>query len=125
AAGLVGRRGAGGGRARGARARARGGGDGAPRRGRALSRRSGMEGLAMTLRMDAAMRTTIERHLEQAYPEEGCGVLIGSDREEARQVQSVVPLENRREDSRGNRYLIGPEQFLAADQSARAQGLDV
>src|SRR5262249_24429141 len=32
---------------------------------------------------------------------------------------------NRREESRHNRYLIAPEQFLTADRAARGAGLEV
>jgi proteasome lid subunit RPN8/RPN11 len=66
----------------------------------------------------------IHAHLTRAYPEEGCGVLLGRDGE-PRVVERVIGLENRRQDSRGRRYLIAPEQFLAAEKEARAAGLDV
>jgi proteasome lid subunit RPN8/RPN11 len=79
----------------------------------------------VSLRLDARWSEIVRAHLIRAYPEEGCGVMIGLDRDGERRVQSVVPLENRREDSRGNRYLIAPEQFLAAEREARGRGLDV
>jgi len=40
-------------------------------------------------------------------------------------VVEIVAVENRREESRHNRYLIAPEQFLFADRAARGAGLDV
>jgi proteasome lid subunit RPN8/RPN11 len=64
-------------------------------------------------------------HLQRAYPDEGCGVLVGRDLAAEREVVGIIALENRNEDSRHNRYLISPEQFLAADRQARAAGLDV
>ena len=64
-------------------------------------------------------------HLCFAYPDEGCGVLLGRDGDGAREVVQIVALENRREESRHNRYLIAPEQFLLADRAARAAGLEV
>jgi len=52
-------------------------------------------------------------------------VLLGHDGAGAREVVGIIALENRREESRHNRYLIAPEQFLSADRTARAAGLDV
>jgi proteasome lid subunit RPN8/RPN11 len=85
----------------------------------------------MSLLLAAADRETIERHLEAGYPDEACGVLIGrplspsSDDEEGAAVLRVVPAENQREDSRGNRYVIPPEAVLAAEKLARSLGLSV
>jgi len=79
----------------------------------------------VTLRIPPAAGREIHDHLLAAYPEEGCGVLIGRESDGAREVERVVRCENRRPDGRGNRYLIAPEQFLAADCEARAAGLEV
>jgi proteasome lid subunit RPN8/RPN11 len=77
--------------------------------------------LAITARDDERIRA----HLGRAYPDEGCGVLLGRDGDGAREVVEIVALENRREESRHNRYLIAPEQFLLADRVARGAGLEV
>lgn len=77
------------------------------------------------LRLRSKHAETVHTHLCRAYPEEGCGVLIGRETPEGRDVERVVGFDNVREDSRHNRYLISPEQFLAADREARAGGLDV
>ena len=77
------------------------------------------------LRLRASASQVIHLHLCSAYPEEGCGVLIGREDASSREVVRVVALENQRDDSRGNRYLISPEQFLAAELEARGSGLDV
>ena len=79
----------------------------------------------MTLRLTASLATTIHAAMAAAYPEEGCGVLVGRDASDARWIERAITLGNAREDSRVNRYLISPEQLLAADRDARAQGLDV
>ncbi|TPW17453.1 MAG: Mov34/MPN/PAD-1 [bacterium] len=71
----------------------------------------------------------IRRHGEDGYPDECCGLLLG--RVEApggarvKAVTSVQRLENERDDSRHNRFLITPEAFLAADRAARRQGIDI
>ena len=79
----------------------------------------------MTLRLRAAETEKVHAHLGAAYPEEGCGVLLGRDVGAHREVEAVVTIENQRTDSRQNRYVIAPEQFLAAEKEARARGLDV
>lgn len=79
----------------------------------------------MSLALPAISAGRMHEHLCRAYPEEGCGVLLGRERDGVREVERIVELENRREDSRHNRYVIPPEQFLRAEKEARAAGLDV
>lgn len=79
----------------------------------------------MTLRLPTRVAAEIHAELCRAYPEEGCGVLLGTEGSGRRDVVRAVPLGNQREDSRGNRYVISPEQFLAAERAARRDGLDV
>ena len=77
------------------------------------------------LRLRAKHTEIVHSHLCRAYPEEGCGVLLGRDLADGREVERVIGFENVREDSRNHRYLIAPEQFLSAEREARASGLDV
>jgi proteasome lid subunit RPN8/RPN11 len=79
----------------------------------------------MILRLGATHADGIRRHLERAYPEEGCGVLLGREGDAAREVERAIELDNLREDERERRYVISPEQFLASERAARADGLDV
>ncbi|MES1242090.1 MAG: M67 family metallopeptidase [Acidobacteriota bacterium] len=68
---------------------------------------------------------TIGRHASVAYPDECCGVLIGSTSEDTTVIERVLSVGNERQDSRHNRFLINPETVLAAHKEARALGLDV
>ncbi len=79
----------------------------------------------MTVRITDADVRAMHAHLARAYPEEGCGVLIGRDVQGVREITRIQPFENRRADERARRYLITPEQFLEADRAARAAGEDV
>lgn len=80
----------------------------------------------MTLEINAGLLRAIERHGEAAYPEEGCGILLGRAEDGRKVVVEIVPVENRREDAaRHNRYLIPPEAVLAGEQAAAQKGLDV
>jgi len=64
----------------------------------------------------------INKHVEEAYPEEGAGFLIGVEGE----VQQILPLGNAREDeARHNRFLITPEDYLKAELTADRLGLSL
>jgi proteasome lid subunit RPN8/RPN11 len=61
-------------------------------------------------------------HMEQAYPEEGAGFLIG----EAGEVKEILALSNSREDgARHNRFLFTPEDYLQAELKAESLGLSL
>jgi proteasome lid subunit RPN8/RPN11 len=79
----------------------------------------------VSLRIGPRETEILNAHLVAAYPEEGCGALLGLDRDGAREVARALPFDNRREDSRHNRYVIAPEQILAAEREARSLGLDL
>jgi proteasome lid subunit RPN8/RPN11 len=79
----------------------------------------------VSLRVRARELEQIHAHLTRVYPEEGCGVMLGRESGDAREVERVMAFENRREDSRHNRYTISPEQFLQAERAGREGGLDV
>src|SRR4030095_8281310 len=64
----------------------------------------------------------INEHVEQAYPEEGAGFLIGDEGE----VKEILALSNAREDeARHNRFLITPEDYLKAELKADSLGLSL
>jgi proteasome lid subunit RPN8/RPN11 len=64
----------------------------------------------------------INKHVEEAYPEEGAGFLIGVEGE----IKEILALPNAREDeARHNRFLITPEQYLKAELTADKLGLSL
>jgi proteasome lid subunit RPN8/RPN11 len=79
----------------------------------------------MVLRLKRVELREVELHLCRSYPEEGCGVLIGREGPEAREIVRAIGLENRQGAERHRRYLVAPEQFLETDAQARAAGLEV
>jgi proteasome lid subunit RPN8/RPN11 len=79
----------------------------------------------VSLRLGSAASRALHEHLRRAYPEEGCGVLLGRETGGDREVARVIALDNAREGARERRYLIAPEQLLAADREARDAALDV
>lgn len=80
----------------------------------------------MSLNLAEAVLAAIHAHGEQAYPEEGAGLLLGHDDENGRRVAGIHPLDNSREnEARHNRYLITPQDMLRGEQEAARRGLDV
>ncbi len=79
----------------------------------------------MSLELEPRLARELEAHLERAYPEEGCGVLLGRDQPRGRRVERVIGFENMQDGPRGRRYRIDPEQLLGAEREARSQGLEV
>jgi proteasome lid subunit RPN8/RPN11 len=77
------------------------------------------------LRATPGQLDAIRRHAEDAYPQECCGFLLGSAREDVKEVVRLVPAENERKDSANRRYLISPEAYLSAERDASARGLDI
>jgi len=73
----------------------------------------------------------LAKHLEQEirdhgardYPHECCGAMLGTDTGAGRQVRSLFPLVNRRDDSPRNRFSITPEDFRAAERAAAERGM--
>ena len=76
----------------------------------------------MMLTVPKDLIETMNRHVEEAYPEEGAGFLIGVEGE----VKKVLPLPNAREnEARHNRFLITPEDYLKAELMADKHGLNL
>lgn len=68
----------------------------------------------------------IRRVLEAAYPDEGCGFLVGHVDGDIK-VRAQVAARNRREDdsAAATRYLIPPEEYLAVTGQVAVDGLEI
>lgn len=78
------------------------------------------------LTINSAALKDIETHLEAAYPNEGAGLLLGSATPTGKQVQAILPLENRWEgDEQYHRFLLTAQDMLRGEQEAARRGLDV
>ncbi|MBK6911083.1 MAG: M67 family metallopeptidase [bacterium] len=65
----------------------------------------------------------IAAHARSSYPEECCGFLFGLEVGSERTIHEVHPIVNSREDNKERRFLITPDDFIAAE--ARARSLDL
>ena len=68
---------------------------------------------------------TLRAHGAAAYPEEGCGFLLGHATPEGNHVRAALAVENRQAENRARRYTISADDYRAADRTARQRGLDV
>jgi len=76
------------------------------------------------MRIAAPALLALRRHLEQAFPEEGCGVLLGRAEGTLSALEEVA-CANARSDRRGDRYQIDPLDLLRAQRQARVHGLEM
>jgi proteasome lid subunit RPN8/RPN11 len=78
----------------------------------------------------------IREHGVETYPYECCGALLGTDhgiqrydpqavRKISREIVSLFPLVNRRDDSPRNRFSVTAEDVREAEKAAIARGLEV
>jgi proteasome lid subunit RPN8/RPN11 len=80
----------------------------------------------MTLIIPQSVLDRIHQHGEQAYPEEGAGLLLGKINGPAHQVSEILTLDNVREaGARHNRYQLSPQDYLMGEEEADRLGLEM
>ncbi|MCJ7714906.1 MAG: M67 family metallopeptidase [Anaerolineales bacterium] len=80
----------------------------------------------MSIQIPIHLFEQIHKHGEQAYPEEGAGLMLGEDHNGDRHVTTLFFLDNAREQSaRHNRYLITAEVMLKGEKEAERLGLTI
>lgn len=68
----------------------------------------------------------IWKHGEEAYPQEGAGLLLGHLDGETRFVERILPLQNTfAVEQRHHRYMITPEDMILAEEQAEEMGLEI
>jgi proteasome lid subunit RPN8/RPN11 len=76
------------------------------------------------MRISAELREEMRGMGERAYPNEGCGILLGTFVGEI-EVTEVREGANLRQDRARDRYVLDPRAILQAEKDARARGIDV
>jgi len=80
----------------------------------------------MTLAITSELLQEIQTHGEEAYPDEGAGLMLGTASTDGKFVKTLLKFDNAREESaRHNRYLLTPQDYLRGEQEAARLGLDV
>jgi len=77
------------------------------------------------IKIESGAWQTMVDHAQSTFPHECCGVMVGSVDGNTKSVTIALALENAYKGKQEDRYEIRPEDLLAADKSARAQGLDL
>jgi proteasome lid subunit RPN8/RPN11 len=76
-------------------------------------------------RVEPEAWTVMVAHAEATFPNECCGVMLGKIDGDRKMVTRALPMENAYKGTQEDRYEIRPEDLLAADRGARADGLDL
>lgn len=88
--------------------------------------RSTVAGVAATvLHLPPAARRRLGELVAAGYPNESCGLLVGRLDGDGVAVERVATARNLSTERARDRYLLDPDDFLAADRTARAAGLEV
>jgi proteasome lid subunit RPN8/RPN11 len=77
------------------------------------------------LNLSSHVYAQIRAHGEQTYPDECCGVLLGTSKADGWLIESAVAAGNTRTDSAHNRYQISPIELVKIEREARRNGLDI
>lgn len=78
-----------------------------------------------SLSVPAAVRTRLDLLARAGYPQEVCGLLVGSREGGNTVVHRAEPVANLETERADDRYRLDPDAFLVVDRAARRQGLDV
>ena len=74
----------------------------------------------------ASVMGAIADHLQDQYPEEGAGLLLGEIHGESRHATQALPVANRRSEAeRRRRYFIDPLDLLEAERIAEESGVSI
>lgn len=90
-----------------------------------VTMRSMEGGATHVLLIPSALRARIEDSARLAYPREACGFLIGRRTGDHVEVVDLHDARNLAGDGASNRFLADPLDHLAAEDEARAHGLEV
>lgn len=79
------------------------------------------------LTLSGDLQQKIEAHGVDAYPYEGCGLLLGHSSNGSNEVADIFPVENRWEveEERRERFHIAADDMLQAELAAMRQGMDI
>jgi proteasome lid subunit RPN8/RPN11 len=64
------------------------------------------------------IRKHLEEALENSFPDEGCGFLLGVEKEGYRIIKKIWPVRNAKPGDQTRRFLIDPRDYLKAEQLA-------
>ncbi len=78
-----------------------------------------------SLSLPNSARVDLERIVRAGYPLETCGLLMGRESNGHVKVERVLQARNLNRERAHDRYELDPQDFISADERARAAGLDI
>ena len=75
--------------------------------------------------LPSPLRSQLIGLVEASYPFEGCGVMVGTADTRRVRVAEIFHARNLNVERARDRFLLDPQDFMAADCAARARGLDI
>lgn len=78
-----------------------------------------------TLTLPEDARADLEKRAHAGYPLEICGLLLGRQTNGHVKVERVVQARNLNHERAHDRYELDPQDFMATDKQARAEGLEI
>lgn len=79
----------------------------------------------MALSLPEAKLKEIIQLCEEGYPHEVCGILLGTVQGNSQTVDQIFPAKNLNQERAFDRYELDSNDFQAADERARRQGLEI
>ena len=79
----------------------------------------------MPLTIPQPLYDQLRAHGEETYPNECCGIMLGTSDGDLLTVHQLLRAGNTRTDSAHNRYHIAPQELIAAQREGRRLGLDI
>ena len=75
------------------------------------------------MRIPEELVMKIRSHGERTYPEECCGILLGSGSGADSVVQDIFEIDNSQDENRRRRFFVTPEQYRKSEELADSRGL--
>ena len=76
-----------------------------------------------TVSIDKKTYAEIMMHLKNAYPYEGCGILLGNKFNKA--VESIRSIDNSAGEGKTSNYLIDPIELYKLEEEAESMGMEI
>ncbi|MDB5229030.1 MAG: family peptidase [Bacteroidota bacterium] len=79
----------------------------------------------MKLIIQPSAEETMKQHAIKDFPDECCGFLYGKESDEARIIETAVPVENKKEGDKKRRFEISGIDYMRAEQHALKNKIDL
>ncbi len=75
------------------------------------------------MKIERPLLVKLQSHGERTYPEECCGILVGTINDDDPIVREVIEIDNSQEENRRRRFFVTPEQYRRSEELADQRGM--